>query len=52
MTWEQIAHQLAEALRSFTAYDGLGEGGADDSNKGDWEMADRAMINYETKVAS
>lgn len=44
--WESIAHDLAVALESFTAYDGYGRGGADDSNRGDWNAADNALNRY------
>jgi hypothetical protein len=49
MTWEQVALQLHDALSSFMAYDGMGQGGAEDGNRGDWELAERAMINYSAR---
>lgn len=44
--WERIADDLMLALESFTAYDGYGQGGADDSNRGDWRAAERAEDAY------
>ena len=44
--WQSIAEDLAAALQSFTAYDGYGEGGAADSNRGDWERADAALDRF------
>lgn len=44
--WEPIATKLYEALRSFTAYDGYGQGGAADANKGDWPTAAKAEDDY------
>jgi hypothetical protein len=44
--WEQIADDLADALASFTAYDGYGQGGPDDGNRGDWRKAERAEDAY------
>lgn len=44
--WEVIANNLAEALQSFMGYDGYGQGGADDANRGDWREAEKAMDNY------
>jgi hypothetical protein len=44
-TGVQAARYLAEALKSFTAYDGQdGNGGG---NVGDWSLADRALQLYE-----
>lgn len=45
--WHSIANELAEALRSFMSYDGYGQGGAEDSNRGDWRAAERAIDRYE-----
>ena len=45
--WQAIATKLYEALRSFTAYDGYGQGGSDDSNRGDWKKAEMAAWDYE-----
>ena len=44
--WESIANDLADALESFMGYDGYGQGGADDSNRGDWRSAENAMSAY------
>jgi len=49
MDWEAIADDLKAALDSFMAYDGYGEGGADDSNRGDWSGAEKAAVAYEQK---
>jgi hypothetical protein len=45
--WQQIADDLASALRSFMAYDGYGQGGAADGNRGDWRGAERAEAAYD-----
>jgi hypothetical protein len=45
--WKAIATKLYEALRSFTAYDGYGQGGAADANRGDWSGAEKAAWDYE-----
>ena len=45
--WRAIADGLAAALASFMAYDGYGQGGADDSNRGDWRAAEKAINRYE-----
>lgn len=45
--WQAIATDLASALESFMAYDGYGQGGADDGNRGDWRGAERAMPRFE-----
>ena len=44
--WQSIAEDLAAALQSFTAYDGYGEGGAADGNRGDWTGADAAFDRF------
>jgi hypothetical protein len=45
--WQEIATELHDALHSFMAYDGLGQGGTDDMNKGNWKLADNAMSHYD-----
>jgi hypothetical protein len=44
--WQKIADDLAGALRSFMSYDGYGQGGAADGNRGDWRAAERAEDAY------
>jgi len=46
LRWREIADNLAKALESFMAYDGYGQGGAEDGNRGDWRAAERAMDDY------
>ena len=48
--WREIADHLAAALDSFMAYDGMGQGGADDANRGDWRAAEQAMTDYRKAV--
>jgi hypothetical protein len=49
-SWREIASNLAKALESFMAYDGYGEGGAADANRGDWKSAERAIDAYDRAV--
>lgn len=44
--WKQIATDLYEALQSFMAYDGYGQGGVEEGNRGDWKKADKAQDAY------
>ena len=44
--WERIADGLMEALDSFMAYDGYGQGGSDDGNRGNWSAATAAEFSY------
>jgi hypothetical protein len=44
--WERVADDLMRALESFMAYDGYGEGGAADGNRGDWRSAGQAEDAY------
>jgi len=44
--WQEIATELYEALRSFMAYDGTGQGGAAAGNCGDWPTAEKAVVHY------
>lgn len=44
--WEKIADELYNALNSFMGYDGYGQGGADDANRGDWNGAEKASARY------
>jgi hypothetical protein len=50
--WEKIANALADALQSFLGYDGYGEGGSDDANRGDWNGAYEAIANYHKAKSS
>ena len=50
--WEAIADALYDALESFTAYDGMGQGGSDDSNQGGWTAAYTAEAMYREGKAS
>jgi hypothetical protein len=44
--WEKVADDLFTALDSFMAYDGYGQGGSDDANRGDWKGAQSAQDAY------
>jgi hypothetical protein len=44
--WQEIATELYEALRSFMAYDGTGQGGSAAGNSGDWPTAEKATVHY------
>lgn len=44
--WRAIAEALADALESFMSYDGYGQGGADDMNRGNWRNAEKALDDY------
>jgi hypothetical protein len=48
--WLSIANELAEALGSFMGYDGYGQGGSDDANRGDWRAAEAAMDRFNKAV--
>lgn len=48
--WQSIAENLANALETFMAYDGYGQGGAEDSNRGNWSQAHDAMDRYNEAV--
>lgn len=39
----ELIADLLSALESFTGYDGYGQGGADDANRGDWRRAEEVI---------